>query len=105
MIEGNYIGTTPDGEGFFGSGQQGIDVTGTCGSAMTIGGTLPGARNVISGFSQDGILIGSATGVVVQGNLIGPNASQSAVYSGTPAWSSTQAPTTTRSAPSAPVRT
>ncbi len=80
VIEGNYIGTTPDGEGFMGSSFVGIDISG--GTAAIIGGTGPGTRNVISGFDQEGIVIAGATNVTVQGNLIGPNASQTSVYSG-----------------------
>ena len=74
-IEGNFIGT---------------DVTGTAPAANsigvaidtdnnTIGGTLAGARNVISGNNFDGVVIfQGATGNVVHGNLIGTDASGTA---------------------------
>ena len=42
VIEGNYMGTTPDGEGFMGS-SFGIGIYVNGGSGVTIGGTVPGA--------------------------------------------------------------
>jgi hypothetical protein len=36
-----------------------------------IGGTVPGARNVISGNANYGILLNTCHGAVVQGNFIG----------------------------------
>ena len=45
-------------------------------SNNTIGGTTPGARNVISGNAWSGIaLSGGGTGNVIQGNYIGVDAS------------------------------
>ena len=75
VVQGNRIGT--DGLGLadllnsYGNAQSGVEVEG--GVANTIGGTSPGAGNVISGNSGDGVLIsgGTATGNLVQGNLIG----------------------------------
>ena len=52
VIEGNYIGPKPDGETAFADSGTGVTVNG--GSNVTIGGTLPGAGNVISGLFQDG---------------------------------------------------
>ncbi len=75
-IEGNLIGTTADGQAALGNG-IGIDVLATGGSYVyetTIGGTEPGAGNVISGNSKQGIhVIGTAPDeqVFIQGNLIG----------------------------------
>jgi hypothetical protein len=70
-VEGNYIGTDVLGSlalpNFFG-----VDVVG---SQFTIGGTKPGAGNVISGNKSTGVVIeqfGSSN--VVQGNYIGTDA-------------------------------
>ena len=44
----------------------------------TIGGTASGAANVISGNTYNGFHVGSgATGNVIQGNFIGPDATSS----------------------------
>ena len=79
VIEGNYIGTTPTVKAS--SVEQHRHRR-----QRRLGRDdrrhRPGRRNVISGLYQDAIPISSTTGDVVQGNLIGPNASQSAVHSG-----------------------
>src|SRR5258706_3929301 len=71
VIQGNFIGTNANGTGALGnsggifSGGSGPD---------TIGGTVDGARNVISGnLNNAGILIstGTSAGPTIQGNLIG----------------------------------
>lgn len=80
VIEGNYIGTDPTGVVALGN-VYGIVVE-TPGSNYRIGGTTPGARNVISGNTSNGIAFGivSAGGSshFVQGNLIGTNAAGTA---------------------------
>jgi uncharacterized repeat protein (TIGR01451 family) len=75
VVQGNYIGTDITGQVAVGSGAtlqaKGIIFTG--GSNDTIGGTMPGAGNVISGNSGKGIdcfVIGSSN-ETIQGNLIG----------------------------------
>jgi CSLREA domain-containing protein len=69
VIQGNYVGTDASGSVALGNGLDGIS---TIGNSTTIGGTAPGARNIISGNGWNGIRIGgSSTGSVVQGNLIG----------------------------------
>ena len=69
VIQGNYIGTNASGTAALGNGHIGIDAGG---DNTTIGGTAPGARNIISGNGWSGIHIGDhSTGSVVQGNLIG----------------------------------
>jgi hypothetical protein len=69
LVQGDYIGTDvtgtqaiPNVEGVFVASSNNI-----------IGGTTPGARNVISGNSDDGIYVGG-TGNQVQGNYIGTDA-------------------------------
>ena len=87
-IEGNYIGTTVDGNAAFQTfveyeNNYGIQVTGNS-SGTFIGGAAPGARNVISGNTLGGILIGDpgetggAGNVQVKGNYIGTNAAGTA---------------------------
>lgn len=86
-IEGNYIGTSADGNAALGNGTVGQNTTGgilisdlTLGSGtLTIGGTAAGAGNLISGNKGSGIVVmaydfspPSGT-VVIQGNLIGTN--------------------------------
>jgi len=73
-IQGNYIGTNAAGTGAIPNTQAGVH----SGSAShnTIGGTTPGAGNVISGNSGQGINFGGivGTGNQILGNLIGTNA-------------------------------
>ena len=77
-VQGNFIGTDVTGTVALGNGDgvngDGIDVgqIGTGPSNVTIGGTTPGAGNVISGNSFQGVLLfNDLNGVRVQGNLIG----------------------------------
>lgn len=80
VIQGNYIGVTAQGDKALGNGREGVDVSTSAGdvavSNTLIGGTTPGAGNVISGNNFDGILIGSftTTSTTVQGNRIGTSA-------------------------------
>jgi hypothetical protein len=77
VLQGNFIGT--DSTGATGVGNLAVGVTVQV-SGVTVGGTATGAGNVISGNASDGVLIatGAGTGVVLQGNLIGTNATGSA---------------------------
>jgi hypothetical protein len=79
QIQGNYIGTDVTGTTDFGNGQNGIAITGNSPSTV-IGGTTPGAGNVISGNGLSGVLLEGAqvTSTIVQGNFIGTNGSGSA---------------------------
>jgi CSLREA domain-containing protein len=76
IIEGNFIGTDAGGTNDQGNTQDGIRISG---ANNRVGGTLPAARNLISGNNSDGIEItgSGATGNLVQGNLIGTTASGS----------------------------
>ena len=75
-VEGNYIGTDATGTFAVGNGDEGILVQA---QNSTIGGTAPGAGNVIAGSTivsnghGDGIGL-YAPNNLVQGNLIGTNA-------------------------------
>lgn len=73
VVSGNFIGTNAAGTAALGNA-QGVTIAG--GASNTIGGTVAGARNIISGQSSSGgvILTGGATLNVVQGNYIGTNA-------------------------------
>jgi len=72
LVEGNYIGVTPDGTHTVGSAFTGVIIFGGT-TNNTIGGTVVGAGNVISGFFGYGVYISDAgtTGNLVQGNIIG----------------------------------
>ena len=66
VIQGNFIGTNPAGTAAIPNGINGVEVAA---ANNLIGGTAPGAGNLISG-NQRGIAI-NPSGVTVQGNLIG----------------------------------
>ncbi len=72
-IEGNFLGTTVNGSGARGNGGVRIDNA----PDNVVGGTQPGARNVISGNDgESGVsIVGSgATGNRVEGNYVGTSA-------------------------------
>ena len=73
LIIGNFIGTDATGEVALGNSGTGVDIFS---SNNTIGGPSGAARNLISGNGLDGIDLtnAAATGNVVQGNLIGTDA-------------------------------
>jgi hypothetical protein len=87
VVEGNWIGTDVNGAADLGNSRNGVIVSslvsggGPSASGNRIGGTDPGARNVISGNDANGISIvaenGGASGNLVQGNYIGTDASGS----------------------------
>jgi len=74
FVQGNLIGTNAAGTAALGNG-GGVGIVGGAAN-NTIGGTVAGARNVISGNATLGVLIqdSGSNGNVVQGNLIGTNA-------------------------------
>ena len=76
-VQGNFIGTNSAGTAAIPNAALGVIIFGP---GNTIGGTAAGAGNVISGNSGEGISIGSslAIGNIVQGNLIGTDASGTA---------------------------
>ena len=68
-LQGNYVGTDVTGTRALGNSRIGVSVSGF---SHLVGGTAPGAGNVISG-NETGIQL-AATGNTIQGNLIGLNA-------------------------------
>ena len=78
-VSGNYIGTNPAGTAAIGNGFPGVEIFSSA-SGNIIGGTAPGAGNVISGNSFRGVTLTDAgtTGNVLAGNLIGLNAAATA---------------------------
>ncbi len=73
VVSGNYIGTNATGTAAIPNG-TGIYVWGS--KALTFGGTLPGAGNLISGNTGPGLLV-DGPGVTLRGNLVGTDASGS----------------------------
>ncbi|HWP45948.1 MAG TPA: FG-GAP-like repeat-containing protein [Candidatus Limnocylindrales bacterium] len=73
-IQGNFVGTNFNGTVALGNAFDGIFLVNAPGN--TLGGTTPGARNIISGNKLNGIeILGTgATGNWVQGNFIGTQA-------------------------------
>jgi parallel beta-helix repeat protein len=70
LIQGNLIGTDATGKNAIGNAYAGITLMDATGN--TVGGTAFGARNLISGNSQDGVFISTnSSGNSVLGNLIG----------------------------------
>ena len=74
VIAGNYIGSDFTGKVAVPNHTNGVTIYGVAGNA--VGGTNAGARNVISGNQQLGVLITSAgaSNNMVLGNYIGPDA-------------------------------
>jgi CSLREA domain-containing protein len=68
-IEGNFIGSDPSGTQDLGNGGYGVEFM--FGSGLTVGGTTPAARNLISGNQKDGLSLWNTTGNTISGNLIG----------------------------------
>lgn len=69
LVQGNFIGTDSRGEGPLPNGAAGVAVLSASGN--TIGGTVPAARNIISGNSGYGIVLVGGARNFVQGNVIG----------------------------------
>jgi CSLREA domain-containing protein len=69
QVQGNYIGTDASGTADLGNSRDGLEIWT---ANNTIGGSAPGAGNVISGNGWSGLwILWGATGNQVQGNYIG----------------------------------
>jgi hypothetical protein len=77
IISGNYIGTDINGSSDLGNAHNGVCIKNGAWS-NTIGGTLTGERNVISGNDQNGVQIQGTEDNEVIGNYIGTNANGNA---------------------------
>ena len=73
-VQGNFIGTDAGGNFAITNNGYGIECTG---GNNVIGGSVAGARNVISGNAADGVHL-EGSGNVVRGNIIGANFSLTA---------------------------
>ena len=74
---GNYIGTNATGNAALANAGDGVEIwNGPTGSI--VGGTVPGAGNVISGNANRNVLIIAASNNTVSGNFIGLNAAGTA---------------------------
>ncbi len=71
-VQGNFIGPDATGNGALGNVFNGVDFN--LSSNNTIGGTDPGAGNVIAGNGANGVFIADGGGNRVLGNLIGVGA-------------------------------
>ena len=71
QVNGNFIGTDVNGTADVGNLLNGVEIIGSSGN--TVGGTTAGARNIISGNTQDGVSINTAPAAnnLVIGNFIG----------------------------------
>src|SRR6185503_12156182 len=78
QVMGNFIGTNVSGTFALGNGLDGVFINNA--PSNKIGGTSPGAGNVISGntvFNGVDVLGAGSTGTLVQGNFIGTDVSGS----------------------------
>ncbi|HUF54918.1 MAG TPA: right-handed parallel beta-helix repeat-containing protein [Dehalococcoidia bacterium] len=78
LVHGNYIGTDASGTADLGNSNNGLYIISP---NNTIGGTAPGARNVISGNNFDGvhILTSDAYSNLIQGSFIGTDRSGNSI--------------------------
>ena len=61
VIQGNTIGTDATGTRALGNADDGVSISASSGNL--VGGTTPGALNLISGNGQDGILVAQLAAV------------------------------------------
>jgi len=69
ILQGNKIGTNASGSAALPNGADGVFLID--GNGNTIGGTTPGAGNLISGNNEFGILLAGTSGTLIQDNRIG----------------------------------
>jgi titin len=74
FIAGNYVGLNAAGTAYLRNWDSGIQIGGAT-LANQIGGSTPGARNVVSGNNHYGICLIGCAAQVIQGNFIGTDVS------------------------------
>jgi len=72
QVQGNYVGTDLSGTQAHGNSSDGIYLNGA--ATNFIGGSAPGAGNLISASGVDGLYLNAASWNVIQGNFIGTKA-------------------------------
>ncbi len=71
LVQGNLVGTDASGTIALPNGDDGLTLSGAA-TGNTIGGSAPGARNVVASAPDDGVDIsGGSSGNIVRGNFIG----------------------------------
>ena len=82
VVEGNYVGTNATGDAAVANAFDGISlVWGAQGN--TIGGSVPGAGNVVSGNGRIGISVfDTSSGNLIEGNYVGTNAAGTGAVGG-----------------------
>lgn len=78
VIVGSFIGTDVAGSIDLGNTLAGILIEGAADGNNTIGGTMPAARNLVSGNDLGGVLLISSGANKLQGNYVGTDASGTA---------------------------
>lgn len=83
VVQGNYIGTSSDGNADLGNSSSGVYIFNV--PANAVGGSMSNAGNLISGNNGNGVYVAgaSASGSLVAGNLIGTNAAGTAALGNT----------------------
>jgi titin len=84
VVQGNWVGTNAAGTAAVANGFAGVAIV-LGASHNLIGGTAPGAGNVLSGNADNGVFLEGAgtAGNVVQGNRIGVGVTGGALANGT----------------------
>jgi hypothetical protein len=76
LVASNFVGTNAAGTAALANSKNGVDISGS--NNNTVGGTVSGDGNVISGNTNDGVLINGGSLNVLEGNFVGTNASGTA---------------------------
>jgi CSLREA domain-containing protein len=75
VVEGNLIGTDASGTAAVPNGANGVEISSSSAVDNRVGGSAAGAGNVVSGNTSTGVqVIGGTRGTVIEGNLIGADA-------------------------------
>jgi RNA polymerase sigma factor (sigma-70 family) len=77
VVQGNYIGTDKDGSTLLGTGFFGVLVNKDAHNTL-VGGTVPGARNVVAAQSDSAVCASFTDHTLIEGNYIGLNAAGNA---------------------------